>query len=46
MRRIVAIFLTGIVSVLIAYAIIHWIAFPTLMHYPKLAGAMSCQGQL
>lgn len=41
MRRILSIVLAGIISLVVGYAVIHWIAFPTLMHYPKLAGAMS-----
>jgi glycopeptide antibiotics resistance protein len=41
MRRGGSIILAGIVSLLIGYGVIRWIAFPTLMHYPKLAVAMS-----
>lgn len=41
MRRILLIIATGMISLMVGYAIIHWVAFPTLIHYPKLAGAMS-----
>lgn len=41
MRRTSSMILAGIISMIVGYAIIHFIAFPTLMHYPKLVGAMS-----
>lgn len=41
MRRTFLIIAAGIISLIVGYAIIHWVAFPTLMHYPKLAVAMS-----
>jgi len=41
MRRTFLIIAAGMISLIVGYAIIHWVAFPTLMHYPKLAGAMS-----
>lgn len=41
MRRTLSMILAGIISMIVGYAIIHFIAFPTLMHYPKLVGAMS-----
>jgi len=41
MRRTLSIIVVGIVSLIVGYGIIHLIAFPTLMHYPKLSGAMS-----
>lgn len=41
MRRSLSIIGVGVVSLVVGYGIIHIVAFPTLMHYPKLAGAMS-----
>lgn len=41
MRRTFLIIAAGMISLIVGYAIIHWVAFPTLMHYPKLAVAMS-----
>lgn len=41
MRRTIYITIAGVLSLIVGYSVIHWVAFPTLLHYPKLEGAMS-----
>jgi glycopeptide antibiotics resistance protein len=41
MRKILNYIITFVMSCLLSYGVVHWIAFPTLEHHPKLAGAMS-----
>lgn len=41
MRTLMKYIITFVASCVSSYGIIHWVAFPTLMHYPKLVRAMN-----